>query len=270
MPKLKFTEHRVAKLKAPDPSGKQVLHWDTDLKGFAVLCSGKSNTKTFVVQRDVNGKARRVTIGPTNVYGVEEARDEAIALIKDMRKGIDPKEQAKSEKAKAVTLRHALDSYLASRKTLRPTSASDYRKYIERYLGAWLDMPLREITPEMVEDRHQSIQMEVADRASSNIARGNSTANGTMRVLRILWNHASERLPELPDNPVKRLRRAWYPEEPRESLVKASDLPAFSIRPFQWRSAPPGRPRRTGSAWASAPKKHPLSTAEQKGTTVAV
>ena len=40
----------IAKLKAPDPSGKQVLYWDDSLKGFAVLVSGVSNTKTFVVQ----------------------------------------------------------------------------------------------------------------------------------------------------------------------------------------------------------------------------
>ncbi|MBY0429773.1 MAG: hypothetical protein K2Q10_01125 [Rhodospirillales bacterium] len=39
------------------PPGKQVLHWDADLKGFGVLCSGKTAAKTYVVQRDINMQA---------------------------------------------------------------------------------------------------------------------------------------------------------------------------------------------------------------------
>ena len=40
MPNLKLTKTAITRLKAPDPSGKQTLHWDTELKGFGVLCSG--------------------------------------------------------------------------------------------------------------------------------------------------------------------------------------------------------------------------------------
>ena len=43
MPQLKLTEKAIAKLKAPDPSGKQVLYWDTDLRGFGVRVSGTTN-----------------------------------------------------------------------------------------------------------------------------------------------------------------------------------------------------------------------------------
>src|SRR3954468_13873351 len=62
MPRLKLTQRTIEKLPAPDPSGRQLLHWDTDLRGFGVLCSGKTNAKTYVVQRDLpNGRTRRVT-----------------------------------------------------------------------------------------------------------------------------------------------------------------------------------------------------------------
>ncbi len=47
MPKLKLTKTAVERLQAPDPSGKQVLHWDTELRGFGVLCSGVTNSKTY-------------------------------------------------------------------------------------------------------------------------------------------------------------------------------------------------------------------------------
>jgi hypothetical protein len=38
MPTLKLTTTTLKKLRAPDPSGKQVIHWDETLRGFAVLC----------------------------------------------------------------------------------------------------------------------------------------------------------------------------------------------------------------------------------------
>ena len=64
MPRQKLTQKVVDRLPAPDPSGQQVLHWDTDLKGFGVLCSGTTTARSFIVQRDlVGGRTRRVTVG---------------------------------------------------------------------------------------------------------------------------------------------------------------------------------------------------------------
>jgi hypothetical protein len=106
---VSLTHTYVANLKAPGPSGKQRLFWDSDLKGFGVLVSGVTNTKTYVVQHDVKGGAqgRRITIGPTNVLTVDDAREQAIDLISKMMKGIDPKLEAKTSKAKGLTLRHS-------------------------------------------------------------------------------------------------------------------------------------------------------------------
>ncbi len=227
MPKAKLTKTAISRLEAPTPNGKQALHWDTELKGFGVLCSGKTNARTYIVQRDIDGKSRRVTVGPVNVLSLERARECAQLVLADMYRGIDPKAKRSAEDVNAATLEGVLESYLKSRKDLRPKSAKDYRWLVQRYLGAWLDKPLGNITPEMVEERHQAIQKEVAGRGKSSLAKGHSAANGTMRVLRVLWNYAAERNPDLPENPVKRLRRAWYPEQRREGLVKASDLPAF-------------------------------------------
>src|SRR4051812_48945035 len=48
-----------------------------------------------------------------------------------------------------------------------------------------------------------------------------------LRSLRLLWNYAADRDPELPANPVRRLKRQWYPERKRERLVRANELPRF-------------------------------------------
>src|SRR5215207_9944554 len=123
MPRIKLTQRVVEKLSAPDPSGRQVLHWDTELRGFGVLCSGKTNTKTYVVQRDLpNGRTRRVTIAAANVLALDEARRRAEAALAELYRGVDPRVSARGN----ATLRHVLNDYLAGR-PLRETRGSSAR-----------------------------------------------------------------------------------------------------------------------------------------------
>lgn len=311
--RLKLTEKVIVKLPAPDPSGKQRLHWDADLKGFGVLCSGKTSNKSYVVQRDLpGGLTRRVTIAPTNVLKLDAARQQAELLLADMYRGLDPK--AGRRGLANATLREVLDDYISARKDLRESSADDYRRAIERHLSSWLDRPMREMTPDDVEDRHREIQRSIAERADTDrkvrgairaaknaIAavepeteklsvadrglvhgaltklrsavndgdaalidsrtkslvsmaikvgaissatamtladagpvetgkvepNGKATANAVMRALRTLWNFQLERVPDLPSNPVRRLRRQWFAVPRRERMVRADDLPKF-------------------------------------------
>ena len=46
MPRLKLTTRAIGRLRAPTPDGRQQLFWDSELKGFGVLLSGVSNTKS--------------------------------------------------------------------------------------------------------------------------------------------------------------------------------------------------------------------------------
>ena len=224
----RFTINTVKGLKAPDPSGMQKLYWDADLIGFGVLCSGKTNGKTYVVQRNVNGKSRRVTIGSTKAFTLSEARDRAIKLLAKMYDGIDPKAERRASRASGLKLGQVLEDYLADNKGLREKTAADYRATVHRYLSDWLDLSLKEIDRDMVKERHLQIQEAVAKNKRRD-ATGHSAANGTMRVLRLIWNYAKELNQDLPDNPVTRLSRvkAWFPENRRDSIVRDSDLPVF-------------------------------------------
>jgi len=225
----KMTKTAIAKLKAPHPSGKQKLIWDTELKGFGVLLSGKTNARTFVVQRDVGGNTRRFTIGPVNVLDLEDARNQARAVLVGMYMGIDPKAKKKESHAAKTTVGEILVSYLATRKALRPKTAFEYRASVERYLSDWADRPINEISREMVVAKHKAIADQIRRSAKSHNVTGHTSANTTMRVFRLLWNHANEIVPDLPDNPVTRLSRmrAWYPEKRREVVIAAADLPQF-------------------------------------------
>jgi hypothetical protein len=117
---MKLTDSTIRRLPAPDPSGKQRLHWADEPRGFGVLCSGVSNAKTFVLQRAVNGKTRRVTIAP--VVGItgelDAARAKARQKLADyFYRNIDPKDDVA-----AGTLRTALEVYLAARSLRRARS----------------------------------------------------------------------------------------------------------------------------------------------------
>ena len=224
MPKLHLNERAVARLVAPDPSGKDVLYWSLERKGFGVRCSGTTNVKMYIVQRDLpGGKPRRVNIGPCNGLSFKEADKRAADMLDDLRRGNDPK-----RKVNVPTLRSTLESYLGARKDLAPGSVRMYRQ-IETNLKAWMDLPLHEITSEMVEERHRALAATVRKTKNPRYT-GAATANFAMRTLRILWNFAADRTEtakDLPLNPVRRLKRQWYAVPRRERLVTAEQLPAF-------------------------------------------
>jgi integrase len=220
MATIRLTEKSVAALKAPTASGKQELSWDTDLKGFGVLCSGVTRTKTFVAQAALaSGLRRRVTIGRCDRLKVAEARDKAKEVLAKMDLGEDPK-----AKANRLSLRQALDAYIKARTSLKPQSAGGYRDACERHLSDWLQRPLRDITPEMVEARHAKIAEDIK---ASGRGTGKATANGVMRAFRAIYNFAAERNDDLPKNPSTRLKRVWFKVPRRERMIRFDDLPSF-------------------------------------------
>ena len=75
MPRIKLTQRSVARLPAPTLSGKQMVYWDADLRGFGVLVSGRTTVKSFIAERDLQGgRTRRVTIAHVNELPLAEAK----------------------------------------------------------------------------------------------------------------------------------------------------------------------------------------------------
>ena len=229
MPRVKLSARSVAQLIAPDPSNRQIIHWDSELKGFGVLCSGTTEAKVYVVQRDINRRTRRVTIAPTNVLSIMEARKRAESVLADLYKGIDPK----AGRRQAITLAEVFDSYVAAKGSLAEKSISLYRKLLKN-LSSWHDKPLRDITPDDVEARFRAIVSEVVAKHATKHFKGERpsgkiTANATMRLLKILFNFAKGRHPTLPPNPVLRLalEDQWHTERVRTNHVEDAQLPAF-------------------------------------------
>jgi integrase len=232
LPTIKLTKSKVDELKAPDPSGGQVLWWDSENKGMGVLCSGVSNTKTWVVRANLNGKARRITIGPTNVLDPKQAWERGRPILADLYSGVDPKAERKRQARANVTVNQVLEAY-CSQPRLSPRTIALYHEVAQRHLSPWLDRPLRSITPDDVEHRFTAITSDIAERRAAGkiiggvAVTGQGTANATLQLFGSLWNHQAERDESLGRNPITRLKRQWHKLERRSRRIWDGDLAKF-------------------------------------------
>jgi len=219
MPTLKLTRAAIEKVKAPDPSGKQVIHWDNELRGFGLLASGKTDAKTYIAQRRLpDGRTRRVTVGAVAEFArPEDARRKAGELIQGLREGKDPREERRRAAARERTLRAWLDAYLATNRELRPASRSMYTHAVEMWLEAWADRPLRSIT-------RDDVERKIAEVARDH---GKAAANFAMVTLRLLWRFAADRDDTLGRPPTAVLKRAWFAIPRRTRHVSADNLARF-------------------------------------------
>lgn len=232
MPNLKLTPNAVARLRAPDPSGKSTLYFDAEHKGFGVLVSGVSTAKTFVVQKKLSDRrTRRITIGATNVLSLEDARDRAVIMLAQFAAGQDPKKEKRKAANRDLTLRGAMDRLLSSRELSK--SAMKWPRSFELHLRDWLDRPLRTIDADMVEGRHRQIKATVAKRWRARSRSdaflsepGAGTANLVLRAFRTIWNHVAETA-GLPPCPTRRLKKHWSEEPRRERIVESERLSEF-------------------------------------------
>ena len=217
-----ITDQAIARL--PQAEKGQYALRDTELKGFHVVVG--TRRKTFAVQgeRWVKGKRTscRVTLGHFPEMRTRAARAAAMVALGRIAAGeIEPKRQGSAAQQRQRTLRVAWDRYREShmvRKGRSEATIRGYRDHVERVLKDWLDTPLAEIAnnPRMVADKHD----ELTRRS------GPYAANGAMRSLRAIYNHARKTARELPpDNPVYGVD--WNREIRRDTAMGAADLPKW-------------------------------------------
>ena len=88
MPKIRLTQAAVDKL-SPPKTGR-LEFFDATLPGFGLRIAG-SGHKAWVVFYRIGGKQRRYTIGTLAAYPkVDQARERAREILRDVERGIDP------------------------------------------------------------------------------------------------------------------------------------------------------------------------------------
>ncbi|PYE86670.1 tyrosine-type recombinase/integrase [Phyllobacterium leguminum] len=234
------------------PISGQYRARDTQLKGFHVVVGKR--TKVFVVQGDLRKDGKRaasisVRIGDAEAMSTREARAIAKKYLAQISKGEhpNPKPTENSRKnedetmprnadafPKGVTLREAWERYRDShlvRKGRSEGTIEGYKDHVERLFKGWLDTSLLELAndPGQIIAKHDEITTE----------HGPYIANGSMRTLRAIYNHARKAHRHLPtDNPASMVD--WNSEKRRNTAMGLDDLPSW----FQQVAALPNPIRR--------------------------
>ena len=209
----------------PMTKGAQKIVRDADLPGFFVMVGARS--KTFMVQGDLRqGDQRqslRMKVGDVGRLTTREARAKAKALLGQIAEGADPRTKvvALVSNGSDPTLRMAWVAYRDSHMRRKGRSAKTeegYADHVERLMKSWLDQPLSALghDPSLVRARHDSLTKES----------GPYMANGCMRTLRAVYNHARKSARAMPaENPVFAVD--WNPEGRRDSGLGLEDMPAW-------------------------------------------
>ena len=98
--------------------------WDDKVRGFGVRCQIKD--KSFVLKCSINGRQRFVTIGKFgSPWTVDSARKEALALLADIQKGVDPAESRRNGRAQTKIV-HLCARYLEEHAVPHKKPSSSY------------------------------------------------------------------------------------------------------------------------------------------------
>ena len=224
--RLPLTDRNVAGLPAAS-AGSQYRARDTELPGFFILVG--SRAKSFMVQGDLRVAGRRQSIrmkvADVADLSARDARAKAKTLLGLIAQGTDPRQERRPSDQPKIgevpTLRQAWSRYREAhliRKVRSDHTVRHYTDHIERLMKDWLDRSLGELgaEPRLVTDRHEKISRE----------NGPAIANGAMRSLRAVYNHARKTCRLLPaENPTFAVD--WNPERRRDTALGASDLAAW-------------------------------------------
>jgi integrase len=105
-----LTDRRIAALPTPTLEQRQCDYWDPTMRGFGVRVS-YGGKKAFVVRYRVNGRLRRLTLGPYPDLSLAEARRKARMVMGDVAHGDDPA-QDKQARRDAETFKRLAKAYL--------------------------------------------------------------------------------------------------------------------------------------------------------------
>jgi integrase len=211
--KFNFTQARIRAL--PLPEKGRVDYLDTIVPKLVCRVSSTGN-KSFIVTKRIDGKLKNVTIGKFVDVPVIEARRKAQVILAELNSGIDPVAKKRKQKSEKVTLEEVLEQYLQERK-LKPITKDSYRYKLKHSFKAWLNKPINNITDKMVLKRHKELSKV-----------GATTANTSMRVLRLTMNYA--RAIGLVDEPATKIlseARVWHKPKRKDRVIPSTELKAW-------------------------------------------
>lgn len=216
----KLTKTRVEAL--PIPSSGQAFYWDWKgmPNGFGVRVTAKG-ARSYILQRRIDGKTRRVTLGTHGDTTCDQAEIKASKEVALFSKGTTSKDAEKLDKKLAITLSDVATDYCKNRRTtkggeLTAKTKRDIERHVKANFHDWADKPIVNITSENCRDRFEEISK-----------RSPAQANQAFRILRALINFsADEENPRF--NPVETLskKKLWNKNKSKSDYIPLEKIGA--------------------------------------------
>ncbi|MCW8410135.1 integrase family protein [Legionella sp. PATHC035] len=225
---MRINKTNIENLDIPKPikagQSAQKKYYDDNLKGFGVRVTS-GGTKAFFVEKLINRKLNRITIGRYPEISPDMARKKATELLGQIAMGKDPVAEKRAQSMREITLNEVFQEYLQTRKTLKSKTINNYTHMIDKAFPTWKNKPMLSFTKDHISKHHEKLGTE----------HGEAYANLAMRVLRALFNFAAGQYEDaqgkslIMENPVRRLSqtRAWYRVERRQTYIKSHELKAW-------------------------------------------
>ncbi|MCY3980449.1 MAG: tyrosine-type recombinase/integrase [Alphaproteobacteria bacterium] len=203
----RLTKRTVDALKA---KGADTVYWDGELTGFGVRVR-KSGRKNYVLQTRIDGKLRWFTIGQHGPLTIDEARTNALEILAQARKGIDPRKThaAGTEPVMSDLGKRFLEDHVQHH--CKPGTQAEYRRLVELF-----------INPVIGTTRVSEVQRKDIAELHHGLRRTPYQANRTLSVLSKMFTLA-EVWGWRPDgtNPSRHVKR--YRESPRERFLSPAE-----------------------------------------------
>jgi integrase len=203
------------------PNSGQSFHRDNELKGFGLRVTS-GGAKAFILEKRINRKVKRITLGKYPEITAEKARKMALEYLGEIATGIDPIAKRKQEQAEGMTLWDVFQEYKIVKNDLKPKTFAQYDMYLNGELKDWKNKPLSSITKDMAVKRHSELKSKLSP----------SYANNVMRVLSAIYRFANIQFEDdngnslFPVNPVERINqlKGWAKEPRRQTVIKQHEL----------------------------------------------
>jgi integrase len=155
--KVKLTKRSV---EAQSPREKDVILWDTEVKGFGCKITPAGTRSYFLYYRNHSGTQRRPQIGVHGNITCEQARSTAKDWSFLVVQGDDPSRKRQSKRG-APTVAELCDSFLTDHSVVhnKPGTHYNYERLIKRFIvPAWGSRKVHEIDRADVSEMHKSLK----------------------------------------------------------------------------------------------------------------
>jgi integrase len=146
--KTMLTDRSLRAMKPASPGTRKMV-WDAAVPSFGVRVTDKGKL-TFIVMRRLLGKIVRRMIGQYPIMTLAKAREGALEALRDIERGIDPKEKKEAERhaeahRRANSFASVAEEFI-SRHVAKLRSGPEVKAAIRRELiGRWGARPITEI-----------------------------------------------------------------------------------------------------------------------------